>query len=127
MHLKWRRITNQTEDGKRAFMGAWVRTHIDDAKYKLDMPVLFAEFGKSDRTPGYTESVRITSMTDMFDAVYASARDGGPAAGALVWHFVPKALEPSLQDGYAMVLSETPAVASLMRMQTDRLSILPSP
>ena len=86
-----------------------MRTHTDDAKYKLDMPVLFAEFGKSDRTLEYTESVRITAMTDIFDAVYASARDGGPAAGVLVWQFVPKALESSLQDGYVMVLSESPA------------------
>lgn len=117
-------LPNRSEYDRRAFMALWIRTHISDAKYKLNKPVLFAEYGKSDRTPGYNPSNRYNDMADMFNAVYASARSGGPAAGAMVWHFVPKSLKYNLADGYGIVISENPAIATLMHRQSARMARL---
>lgn len=118
------RVPNRAENDKRAFMASWIKTHINDAKYRLRKPVLFAEFGRSDRAPGYTLRTRMNDMTDMYNAVYASASTGGPAAGTLVWQFLPSALKYSNQDGYGIVLSENPALATIISKQSYRMSRL---
>jgi len=118
------RIPNQSEYSKEAFMASWMKTHINDAKYRLKKPVLFAEFGRSDRSPGYNAQIRYNDMKAIYNTVYASASSGGPAAGALVWQLAPKALKNNVQDGYAIVLSENPSVANLMRSQSSRLARL---
>ncbi|KAG0617680.1 hypothetical protein M758_4G007500 [Ceratodon purpureus] len=117
-------VPNRSENDKRAFMASWIKTHINDAQYRLRKPVMFAEFGRSDRAPGYNQRMRINDMTDMFNAVYSSASTGGPAAGTLVWQLLPRALKYSNQDGYGIVLSENPTVASLMSKQSYRMSRL---
>lgn len=118
------RVPNQSEAQKRAFMASWIKTHINDAKYRLRKPVLFAEYGRSDRAPGYNPRNRFDDMNNIFNAVYASASTGGPAAGALVWQLAPQALKNNIQDGYAIVLSENPSIADLMRKQSSRMSRL---
>lgn len=105
-------------------MASWIKTHINDAKYRLRKPVLFAEFGRSDRAPGYNGQIRYNDMKAVFNAVYASASSGGPAAGALVWQLAPEALKNNVQDGYAIVLSENPSIANLMRSQSSRMAWL---
>lgn len=49
------------------------------------MLVLFVEFGKLDCMLGYSESVWIIVMIDMFNVVYVFVRDGGFVVGVLVW------------------------------------------
>lgn len=112
------------EDGKRDFMGTWIRTHIDDGEVKLKKPVLFAEFGKSSRTEGYNKSVRESAMSSMFDAIYDSAVDGGAGAGALVWQLLTNTTSASLADGFEILLPSDTDIASLMKSQASRLSSL---
>lgn len=118
------RVPNQSEYQKRAFMASWMKTHINDAKYRVNKPVLFAEFGRSDRAPGYNVGIRYADMSAVYNTVYASASTGGPAAGAMVWQLAPEALKNNLQDGYLIVLSENPDVANLMRTQSSRMARL---
>lgn len=105
-------------------MATWIKTHISDAHYTLRKPVVFAEFGRSATAPGYSLQTRTTDMTDMYNAVYASASTGGPAAGALIWQLLPPALQYSNQDGYGIVLSQNPAIATIMSKQSYRMSRL---
>lgn len=106
-------------------MGTWIRTHIDDGALTLKKPVLFAEFGKSSRTDGYNKSVRVSAMGSMFDAIYESAVEGGAGAGALVWQLLTNSTNASFADGFEILLSSDPDIASLMVMQASRLSSLP--
>lgn len=117
------RVPNQGEYQKRQFMANWIKQHISDSN-RLRKPVLFAEFGRSDRSGGYNARYRYDDMKTIFDAVYQSARTGGSAAGALVWQLSPQPLKNNIQDGYAVVLSENPDVANLMKTQSARMSRL---
>lgn len=118
------RIPSLTETEKQEFMSTWIRTHIDDGAIALTKPVLFAEFGKSSKTGGYSKSVRLSAMSSMFDAIYDSAVEGGAGAGALVWQLLTNTTCTALADGFEIVLSSDPDIASLMQMQASRLSSL---
>ncbi|XP_024359301.1 putative mannan endo-1,4-beta-mannosidase 9 [Physcomitrium patens] len=113
-----------TEAEKRKFMVKWIQTHINDSETTLQKPVLFAEFGKSSRTSGYKETVRIDAMRSMFNAVYDSAAKQGAAAGAMVWMLVTNSTKNTLADGFEIDLSSDLAIASLMQNQASRMSSL---
>lgn len=91
----------------------------------MKKPVLFAEFGKSSRMDGYDKSVRVSAMSSMFDAIYDSAVEGGAGAGALVWQLLTNTTSAALADGFEILLSSDPEIASLMQMQASRLASLP--
>jgi mannan endo-1,4-beta-mannosidase len=116
-------MPSMAESEKEEFMSKWVRTHIDDGAGTLKKPVLFAEFGKSRNVAGYTESVRVSAMSAMFDAIYDSAVAGGAGAGALVWQLITNTTT-ALADGFEIALSSDPNIASLMQQQASRLSSL---
>lgn len=105
-------------------MVKWIQTHINDSETTLQKPVLFAEFGKSSRTSGYKETVRIDAMRSMFNAVYDSAAKQGAAAGAMVWMLVTNSTKNTLADGFEIDLSSDLAIASLMQNQASRMSSL---
>lgn len=117
------RMPSMTETEKQEFMSTWIQTHINDGAATLKKPVLFAEFGKFKSVAGYTESVRFAAMSAMFDAIYNSAVDGGAGAGALVWQLLTNTTT-SLADGFEIILSSEPDIASLMQKQSSRLSSL---
>ncbi len=104
-----------------AFMQNWVTAHIQDTGY-LQKPVLFAEFGKSSWTPGFYEGERDNFMSLVYDAIYDSAMNQGPGAGALVWQLTTASLLSNTQDGFAFVLSENPSTAAIMQSQSYRMA-----
>lgn len=108
------RVPYLSENGKRAFASVWMNTHIRDSQYKLNKPVIFGEFGKSDQVAGYSEALRVSSMKNVYDTVYQSALRGGAAGGAFVWQICPGYIKPNLNDGFAIDLASSPAVRSLM-------------
>lgn len=103
------------------FMQNWVTAHIQDTGY-LQKPVLFAEFGKSSWTQGFYEGERDSFMSLVYDAIYDSAMNRGPGAGALVWQLTTASLLSNTQDGFAFVLSENPSTAAIMQSQSYRMA-----
>jgi len=104
-----------------AFMQNWVTAHIQDTGY-LQKPVLFSEFGKSSWTPGFYEGERDNFMSLVYDAIYNSAMNQGPGAGALVWQLTTASLLSNTQDGFAFVLSQNPSTAAIMQSQSYRMA-----
>lgn len=119
------RVPNLSEAGKRAFSSVWMNTHIRDSQYKLNKPVIFGEFGKSDLIAGYSEALRVSSMKDVYNTVYQSALRGGAAGGAFVWQICPGYIKPNINDGFAIDLASSPAIRSLMLNHAFRLKHIP--
>ena len=116
-------MPTSAESEKQEFMSKWIQTHVNDGAVTLKKPVLFGEFGKSRDVAGYTESVRVSTMTAMYDAIYNSGAEGGAGTGALVWHLITNTTT-ALADGFEIILSSDTNIASLMQKQSSRLSSL---
>ncbi|XP_024543992.1 mannan endo-1,4-beta-mannosidase 1 [Selaginella moellendorffii] len=111
-------------DAQLQFLSSWVQEHIDDATTVLQKPVLFAEFGKSDRLPGYVVGQRDRFLSTLYSTVYASARTGGAAAGSLVWQLFADGMSPAWDDGFQIFVSQSPSTAQIIAAQSRRLSSL---
>ncbi|EFJ38212.1 hypothetical protein SELMODRAFT_403117 [Selaginella moellendorffii] len=111
-------------DAQLQFLSSWVQEHIDDATAVLQKPVLFAEFGKSDRLPGYVVGQRDRFLSTLYSTVYASARTGGAAAGSLVWQLFADGMSPAWDDGFQIFVSQSPSTAQIIAAQSRRLSSL---
>jgi mannan endo-1,4-beta-mannosidase len=102
------------------FVRNWMLAHIQDSEQTLNMPVLFAEFGVSERVGGYNVSYRETFMQTVYNSVLTSIRTGGAAGGSLLWQLFPEDTE-YMNDGYGIVLSKNPSTAKLISLQSSRL------
>ncbi|XP_057842891.2 mannan endo-1,4-beta-mannosidase 6 [Cryptomeria japonica] len=103
------------------FVKSWIYAHIEDAEKTLNMPVLFAEFGVSERYGGYNISYRDTFMQTVYDGILNSIKSGGAGAGTLLWQLFPEDTE-YMNDGFAIVLSKAPSTAKLISLQSTRLA-----
>lgn len=114
-------LTNSDDDSQLSFLNEWVNNHIQDAQTILQKPVLFTEFGKSLKDPGFDINQRDQLFTTVYSAVYESARGGGAAAGGMFWQLLTEGMD-SYRDGYEIVLSESPSTAGLINQQSQRLN-----
>eukprot|EP00249_Psilotum_nudum_P006639 c19949_g1_i1 orf=696-1877(-) len=105
------------------FMESWISNHLEDCTQTLQMPMLLAEFGMSDKDPGFSVSNRDSFMSAIYDAFYKSACSGGPGAGTLVWQLFPEGMD-NWSDGNQIVLSRNPSTAAIIMNQSKRLQIL---
>lgn len=105
------------------FMRRWMASHASVSASVLRKPLLVTEFGWSSRSNGYTTAARDSYLRMVYDAVYASARGGGPFAGALFW----QVMEPGMEgwtDGYDVVLDRSPSTAAVVRQECARMASL---
>lgn len=113
-------------DATQDFFDRWVRAHIVDAERVLRMPVIFAEFGLSDKKPGFTEQKRDAFFGIVYDQVYQSALKRGAGSGALMWQLLP--LEMSdWNDGYGLAPVCGSSISNVMLRQSVRLRALRQP
>ncbi|XP_057842622.1 mannan endo-1,4-beta-mannosidase 1 isoform X1 [Cryptomeria japonica] len=105
------------------FLKKWMKVHIKDATKVLKKPILFAEFGKSYKDPGYNISERNKFYKTVYENIYKAAKTGKVGGGGLFWQLVAEGME-SLADGYEIVLSQNPSTAALVSFQSRRLSAL---
>ncbi|KAF3794411.1 Mannan endo-1-4-beta-mannosidase 4 [Nymphaea thermarum] len=92
-----------SEQDQLSFVQRWVQSHIEDSNSVLRKPLLFAEFGKSSKTPGFTINKRNTLYQTVYNNIYASARSGGAGAGALFWQMLDQGMD-GMRDGYESIL-----------------------
>lgn len=105
-----------------AFLQRWLASHWEDSKTILKKPLVFAEFGKSKKDPGYTEIGRNNFLNSLYNNIYNLARNGG-VVGGLVWQIMAQGME-SYYDGYEIVLSQNPATANVISQQSKKMTAL---
>eukprot|EP01018_Ginkgo_biloba_P008525 Gb_29706 [translate_table: standard] len=96
-------LSGSDEEAKLSFLEKWVEKHLEDASRVVKKPVLFAEFRKS--------------------SICKSASSGGAAGGGLVWQLMAEGMD-SFDDGYDIVLSESPSTAAVISSQSRKMSAL---
>ncbi|CAI9116782.1 OLC1v1018023C1 [Oldenlandia corymbosa var. corymbosa] len=114
-------LSGQSDAAQLTFLKNWVNAHIQDAQNILRKPVLFAEFGKSTKDPGFSVSQRDAVFDVVYSAVFSSAVSGGAAAGGLYWQFLTEGMD-SNRDGYEVIFSEGDSTANLITQQSQKLS-----
>ncbi|KAL2609707.1 hypothetical protein R1flu_028280 [Riccia fluitans] len=108
-----------SESRQLSFLQIWVNIHIEDAEDFLDKPVLFTEFGKSDRSLDYKPSQRSDFFWTVYDSVFSSANSGGAAGGAMLWQLLPQGMD-QWRDGFA-VLANQSSSANVISWQSQRM------
>lgn len=82
------RLAGQSEEAQLSFLINWLQSHIQDAEKILQKPLLFTEFGKSSKDPGFNMNQRDLLFNTVYSTIYSSASGGGAAAGGLFWQFL---------------------------------------
>lgn len=113
-------LSSSNDQTQLSFLNNWVDAHIRDAQAILGKPLLFTEFGKSSKDPGFSGYQRDTLFNTVYSKIYSSASSGGPAAGGLFWQLLIEGMDP-LRDGYEVVLNEIPSTANLIAEQSAKL------
>ncbi|RWW02146.1 hypothetical protein BHE74_00054776 [Ensete ventricosum] len=118
-------MPGSTEQTQMAFLQSWIQSHVEDADAVLRKPLLISEFGKSSRLSNCRGDEEAALFTTVYDAIYASARGGGPCRGGIFWHLLSGAQEmEGLRDGYEVVFSESPSLGQIISNQSHRISNL---
>ena len=102
-----------------------MEAHIEDAEKYLGMPVIFAEFGVSTKDPGYNSTYRDKYLSSVYKTLLDSTKKGGSGGGSLVWQLFPEGTD-YMDDGYAIVLSNSPSTSNIISLHSTRMSIFNS-
>ncbi|RCV08502.1 hypothetical protein SETIT_1G331700v2 [Setaria italica] len=116
-------LPGASNEDQVAFMRRWMASHAGDSAAALRKPLLVAEFGWSARSNAYTVSARDAYFGIVYDAIYASARGGGPLAGGLFWQVMEAGME-GWTDGYDVVLGRSPSTAAVVSRECARITSL---
>ena len=104
-------------------MNKWMEIHLQDAERVVKKPVLFAEFGKSYKDPGYNSAQRVMFYNTVYNNIYNAMKSGRAGGGGLFWQLMVEEMD-SFADGYDIVLSKNPSIASIIYSQSQRMSVL---
>lgn len=116
-------LAGSNEEDQVSFVQNWIATHLEDGSKILKKPVLFAEFGKSSKDPGFSMGERDNLFDMVYKHVCASASRRGAGAGAMFWQLMTEGMS-SNGDGYEVVLSQNPSTASIISVQSHKLAEL---
>ena len=105
------------------FLVKWLEGHMEDAQKILKKPLILGEFGKPSNTPGYTLAQRDAVFNATFDTIYASAKKGGPIAGALFWHLISGGMT-NFEDPLSIVLSDNTSSVKIIGHQARKLGLI---
>lgn len=106
------------------FMEKWMWSHFDDSRRILKKPLIMAEFGKSSKDPGFSLNERDLYMGNVYRDTYRFARlTGGTMSGSLVWQIMAQGMD-SYNDGYQIVLSQSPSTAGIISRQSHAMTAL---
>uniref|UniRef100_A0A6N2KLW2 mannan endo-1,4-beta-mannosidase n=1 Tax=Salix viminalis TaxID=40686 RepID=A0A6N2KLW2_SALVM len=118
-------ISQTISDSHIEFIKSWMEAHIEDAERYLGMPVVFTEFGVSSKDPGYNSSFRDTMINTVYKTLLNSTKRGGSGAGSLLWQLFPAGTD-YMDDGYAIVLSNSPSTSNIISLHSTRVAIFNS-
>ncbi|KAL9327802.1 hypothetical protein ACSQ67_002805 [Phaseolus vulgaris] len=113
-------VSSSNDQYQLSFLNSWLSAHFMDAQYAIRKPVLVAEFGKSLKGSEYE---RDEVFNAVYYRIYASAKRGGAAGGALFWQLLTGGME-SFQDGYGIMLGQSSSTADLIARQSRKLFLI---
>jgi len=113
-------LSNSDDQSQLSFINNWIDSHIEDAQNVLKKPLLLAEFGKSQKDPGYSTLKRDQLFSAVYSKIYQSAKRGGPAVGGLFWQLLTEGMD-SFRDGYEIIMGESSSTTSLIAEQSHKL------
>ncbi|KZV37339.1 mannan endo-1,4-beta-mannosidase 5-like [Dorcoceras hygrometricum] len=117
-------LSGKSENEQMGFMEKWMLSHFDDSRRILKKPLIVAEFGKSDKDPGFSLNERDLYMANVYRDTYRFARlTGGTLSGCLVWQIMAQGMD-SYDDGYQIVLSQSPSTTGIISKQSHAMSAL---
>ncbi|WOL02391.1 mannan endo-1,4-beta-mannosidase 5-like [Canna indica] len=117
-------LENQPDAARTDFLWKWIWIHWQDSLKTLGKPLVFGEFGKSMKTPGYSEQMRVALFDIVYNDVYKYAKTGsGSFGGGIVWQLSTEGMD-SFGDGYDIVLPQSPATKEVMAQQSRRMRLL---
>lgn len=108
---------------KERFVSKWVKSHIEDGEKMLNKPVLFTEFGLSNKANGFDHAHRLLFYKSIYDTIYESAKRNGAGSGAFIWQLMVEGME-IFHDSFAFVPESIPSLHSLLKEQSCRLATL---
>src|ERR1044072_7929358 len=111
--IGFNRMSGQNDTVQMTFMEKWLTSHWEDSRTILKKPLVFTEFGKSSKYPGYNTNARDSFMSVVYSSIYNLAQNGGTFAGGLVWQLLDEGME-GYDDGYAIVLSQNPSTCTII-------------
>ncbi|CAN1309739.1 Mannan endo-1,4-beta-mannosidase 5 [Linum perenne] len=109
-------LSGKSRYEQTVFMQGWMTSHLDDSRTILRKPLVFAEFG-------YSIIGRDMFLSAIYGSIFSSARFGGTIAGGLVWQVLAEGME-SYNDGYEIVLSQSPSTCFIIALQSRRMTAL---
>ncbi|MQM10395.1 hypothetical protein Taro_043290 [Colocasia esculenta] len=116
-------LSGQTDGSQDSFVQRWMWSHWQDAMKMLKKPLVFAEFGKSKKDPGYTIAERNVYIDIVYGDIYNFARSGGAFGGGLVWQIMAEGMD-SYYDGYEIVLSQDVTTDGVIARQSHLMTAL---
>ncbi|KAF8409264.1 hypothetical protein HHK36_005338 [Tetracentron sinense] len=111
----------QELEDKLKYISKWMLSHIDDGDKELKKPVMFTEFGLSNKNKNFLPSQRDAFYKIIFDIIYKSARKNGSGAGSFVWQFLVGGME-EYNDDFGIVPWERSSTYRLVTEQSCRLA-----
>lgn len=116
-------LAGSDENAQLSFLKKWIQIHLEDVVRVLKKPVLFAEFGKSYKDPGYSTAQRDRFYNTVYNNIYSTVSSGKAGGGGLFWQLMAEGMD-SYADGYDIVLSRNPSIAAIIFSQSHRMSVL---
>lgn len=116
-------LAGSDENVQLSFLKKWIQIHLEDVETVLKKPVLFAEFGKSYKGPGYSTAQRDRFYNTVYNNIYSAVSSGKAGGGGLFWQLMAEGMD-SYADGYDIVLSRNPSIAAIIFSQSHRMSVL---
>ncbi|XP_020105315.1 mannan endo-1,4-beta-mannosidase 2-like [Ananas comosus] len=116
-------LVNADLNEKINYISKWVISHIEDGDKELKKPVLFTEFGLSNKNKDFDHSHRDVLYKSIYDIIYDSAKKNGAGAGALAWQFMAEDME-EYNDEFGIVPHARPSMYVLIKEQSCRLAAL---
>ncbi|KAJ4846000.1 Mannan endo-1,4-beta-mannosidase 2 [Turnera subulata] len=116
-------VSGQSDDAQMTFVQRWMTSHWTDSRTILRKPLVFAEFGKSKKDPGYSTTVRDSFLNSVYTSIYNFAKNGGTLGGGLVWQIMAEGMD-SYFDGYEIVLSQDPSTTNVIAQQSNKMTAL---
>ncbi|XP_077220578.1 glycosyl hydrolase superfamily protein [Tasmannia lanceolata] len=113
-------LSSSNDQAQLSFLENWLSVHIQDVQNTLRKPLLLAEFGKSSKDPGFNNYQRDMVFSTVYNKIFSSARSGGAAAGGLFWQLLTEGMD-NFRDGYEIILSENPSMASMISQESHKL------
>ncbi|KAF6142178.1 hypothetical protein GIB67_037096 [Kingdonia uniflora] len=115
-------LSGKDDSAQLAFMQRWMSSHWADSKKIIKKPLVFSEFGKSNKDPGYSSGVRDSFVNAVYRNIYDFAIRGA-VGGGLIWQIMAEGME-IYNDGYEIVLSQEPSTSGVISSQSAKMSIL---